>query len=218
VHLEKNPELIFGMMTENINGKRNYVTPSGKLYPSITTVLSELSKDSIQKWRKRVGETEANKVSGKASRRGTRVHSVCERYIQNEQGFLSEELPHIQELFQAIQPTLERIDNVHGVELGLYSNHFGIAGRTDLVAEFDGVLSVIDYKTSNRTKEKSWCEGYFAQGSFYAIAYEELTGVPVNQVVIIIAVDGEPEPQLFVEKRDDWVYKIWEAKALYNTK
>jgi genome maintenance exonuclease 1 len=216
--LEKNPELIFGMMTENINGKRNYVTPSGKLYPSITTVLSELSKDSIQKWRKRVGETEANKVSGKASRRGTRVHSVCERYIQNEQGFLSEELPHIQELFQAIQPTLERIDNVHGVELGLYSNHFGIAGRTDLVAEFDGVLSVIDYKTSNRTKEKSWCEGYFAQGSFYAIAYEELTGVPVNQVVIIIAVDGEPEPQLFVEKRDDWVYKIWEAKALYNTK
>ena len=60
--------------------------------------------------------------------------------------------------------------------------------------------------------------GYFAQGSFYAIAYEELTGVPVNQVVIIIAVDGEPEPQLFVEKRDDWVYKIWEAKALYNTK
>ena len=215
IHLANRPELSFGMRTENKNGKRHYATPSGELYPSITTVLGELNKASISAWRKRVGETEANKISGKASRRGTRLHSVCESYIQNEDGFLTEELPHITELFKTIEPFLERIDNVHGVELGLYSDHFGVAGRTDLIAEFDGKLSVIDYKTSNRTKKKDWCESYFAQCAFYAVAYEELTKIPVSQVVVIIAVDSD-RPQLFVEKRDDWIDKIWEAKKLYE--
>ena len=215
VHLANRPELSFGMRTENQNGKRHYVTPEGELYPSITTILGEFSKASIQEWRKRVGETEANKISGKASRRGTRLHSVCEKYIQNEDGFLDAEPYNIIELFKTIEPFLERIDNVHGVELALYSDHFGVAGRTDLIAEFDGVLSVIDYKTSNRTKKKEWCESYFAQGAFYGVAYEELTKIPVSQVVIVIAVDDE-YPQLFVEKRDDWIDKIWEAKKLYE--
>jgi genome maintenance exonuclease 1 len=202
------------MTTENVNGKRIYVTPDGDKYPSITTILSEFSKASIQEWRKRVGETEANKISGKASRRGTSLHSVCESYIKNEDGYLDGQTPNIVELFKNIEPFLERIDNVHGVELGLYSKHFGVAGRTDLIAEFDGVLSAIDYKTSNRIKKKDWCESYFAQGAFYAVAYEELTKIPVSQVVIVIAVDNE-QPQLFVEKRDDWIDKIWEAKKLY---
>ena len=215
VHLTNRPELSFGMRTENKNGKRHYVTPEGELYPSITTILSEFSKASIQKWRKRVGETEANKISGKASRRGTSVHSVCESYIKNEDGYFDGQTPNIIELFKTIEPFLERVDNIHGVELALYSDHFGVAGRTDLIAEFDGVLSVIDYKTSNKIKKKDWCESYFAQGAFYGIAYEELTKIPVSQVVIIIAVDNE-HPQLFVEKRDDWVDKIWEAKKLYE--
>ena len=215
VHLADRPELSFGMRTENKHGKRHYVTPSGELYPSITTILSEFSKASIQEWRKRVGETEANKISGKASRRGTSVHSVCESYIKNEDGYFDGQTPNIIELFKTIEPFLERVDNIHGVELALYSKHFGVAGRTDLIAEFDGVLSVIDYKTSNKIKKKEWCESYFAQGAFYGIAYEELTKIPVSQVVIIIAVDNE-HPQLFVEKRDDWVDKIWEAKKLYE--
>jgi len=215
VHLADRPELSFGMRTENKHGKRHYVTPSGELYPSITTILSEFSKASIQEWRKRVGETEANKISGKASRRGTSVHSVCESYIKNEDGFLDGQTPNIIELFKTIEPFLERVDNIHGVELALYSKHFGVAGRTDLIAEFDGVLSVIDYKTSNKIKKKEWCESYFAQAAFYGIAYEELTKIPVSQVVIVIAVDEE-HPQLFVEKRDDWVDKIWEAKKLYE--
>ena len=214
-HLRRSPGLSFNIQHESRNGKRFYATPSGKLYPSITSILSEFSKKSIQEWRNRVGAEEANKISGKASRRGTRLHSVCERYIQNEDEFLTGELPHIVELFKTIEPFLDRIDNVHGVELGLYSDHFGVAGRTDLIAEFDGKLSVIDYKTSNRTKKKEWCESYFAQCAFYAVAYEELTKIPVPQVVVIIAVDNE-QPQLFVEKRDDWVDKIWEAKKLYE--
>ena len=215
IHLAERPELSFGMITENKNGKRHYATPSGELYPSITTVLGELNKAAISAWRKRVGETEANKISGKASRRGTRLHSVCESYIQNKEKFLNGETPHIVELFKTIEPFLERVDNIHGVELALYSDHFGVAGRTDLIAEFDGVLSVIDYKTSNRTKKKYWCESYFAQCAFYAVAYEELTKIPVPQVVVIIAVDNE-QPQLFVENRDDWTDKIWEAKKLYE--
>ena len=214
-HLRQSPGLSFNIQHESRNGKRFYATPAGELYPSITSILGEFSKASIQEWRKRVGETEANKISGKASRRGTRLHSVCERYIQNEDEFLTGELPHIVELFKTIEPFLDRIDNVHGVELGLYSDHFGVAGRTDLIAEFDGKLSVIDYKTSNRIKKKEWCESYFAQGSFYAIAYEELTQIPVSQVVIVIAVDND-QPQLFVEKRNDWADKIWEAKKLYE--
>ena len=215
IHLANRPELSFGMRTENKNGKRHYVTPEGELYPSITTILGEFSKASIQEWRKRVGETEANKISGKASRRGTSVHSVCESYIKNEDGFLDGQTPNIIELFKTIEPFLERVDNIHGVELALYSDHFGVAGRTDLIAEFDGILSVIDYKTSNKIKKKDWCESYFAQCAFYGIAYEELTKIPVPQVVVIIAVDNE-QPQLFVEKRDDWVDKIWEAKKLYE--
>ena len=215
VHLADRPELSFGMRTENRNGKRHYVTPEGKLYPSITTVLGELNKTSILEWRKRVGETEANKISTKASRRGTSVHSGCESYIKNEEGYLDGQTPNIIELFKSIEPYLERIDNIHGVELALYSNHFGLAGRTDLIAEFDGKLSVIDYKTSNRIKKKEWCDNYFAQGSFYAIAYEELTNIPVSQIVIIIAVD-EDVPQLFVEHRNNWIDKIWEAKKLYE--
>ena len=215
IHLAERPELSFGMITENKNGKRHYATPSGELYPSITTVLGELNKAAIQKWRKRVGETEANKISGKASRRGTRLHSVCEKYIQNKEKYLNGETPHIVELFKTIEPFFERVDNVQGVELALYSEHFGIAGRTDCIAEFDGTLSVIDYKTSNKIKKKEWCEKFFAQGAFYGVAYEELTSIPVPQVVIIIAVENE-QPQLFVEKRDDWVDKIWEAKKLYE--
>jgi len=215
IHLAERPELSFGMITENKNGKRHYATPSGELYPSITTVLGELNKAAISAWRKRVGETEANKISGKASRRGTRLHSVCESYIQNKEEYLNGETPHIVELFKTIEPILERVDNIQGVELALYSDHFGIAGRTDCIAEFDGVLSVIDYKTSNKIKKKEWCEKFFAQGAFYGIAYEELTSIPVPQVVIIIAVENE-QPQLFVEKRDDWVDKIWEAKKLYE--
>ena len=214
-HLRRSPKLSFNIQHESSNGKRFYATPAGELYPSITSILGEFSKASIQEWRKRVGESEANKVSGKASRRGTRLHSVCESYIQNKDEFLTGELPHITELFKTIEPYLERIDNVHGVELGLYSDHFGVAGRTDLIAEFDGKLSVIDYKTSNRTKKKEWCESYFAQCAFYAVAYEELTKIPVPQVVVIIAVDSD-SPQLFVEKRDDWIDKIWEAKKLYE--
>jgi genome maintenance exonuclease 1 len=194
----------FELKTENIEGKRHYVTPDGNKYISITTLLSNLSKAGIQKWRKRVGEVEANRISTKASRQGTRVHSICESYIKNEDGFLDGRMPNEVEMFQSINPLLDKIDNVHVTEGALYSDELKIAGRTDLIAEFDDELAVIDYKTSRKIKTWDMCHSYFMQGSFYAHAYEERTGIPINNIIIIMAVENE-EPLLFRETKDRWM-------------
>ena len=203
------------LKTENINGKRIYETPNGDKYISITSLLSNLSKASIQKWRARVGEVEANKISTQASRRGTSVHNICESYIQNEDGYLDDELPNVVEMFQSIEPLLNRIDNIHVVEGSMWSDHLKLAGRTDLIGEFDGRLSVIDYKTSNKKKTWEMCHQYFMQGAFYAIAYEERTGIPVDTIVIIMGVQNE-KPLLFVEKRDEWIEPLKEVIYKYS--
>jgi ATP-dependent exoDNAse (exonuclease V) beta subunit len=192
------------LTTENIDGKRHYVIPNGDKYISITTLLSELSKVSIQKWRTRVGSEEANRISTKASRQGTAVHALCEKYIKNEEGFLTESMPHLVEMFESIKPLLDRVDNVHVTEGAMYSDELGLAGRTDLIAEFDGKLAIIDYKTSRRIKTWSMCHSYFMQGAFYAHAYEERTGIPINNIVIIMAVENE-EPLLFRETKERWL-------------
>tara|TARA_Y100000294_G_scaffold128372_1_gene120074 strand:+ start:304 stop:951 length:648 start_codon:yes stop_codon:yes gene_type:complete len=202
------------LQVEYNNGKRFYVTPNGN-YQSITTLLSNLSKAGIQAWRARVGEKEANKVSTKASRRGTSVHNLCERYIKNQDGFLDSGMPNEVEMFQSIEPLLNRIDNIHVVEGALYSDHFKLAGRTDLIAEFDGRLSVVDYKTSNRIKAWEHCHSYFMQGAFYAVAYEERTGIPVDTIVIIMAVENE-QPQLLIEKRDRWIQLLKDVIYKYS--
>ena len=201
------------LQTENIDGRRFYKTPNGN-YQSITTLLSALSKVGIQAWRKRVGETEANRISTKASRQGTAVHSLCEQYIKNEEGFLTESMPHLVEMFESIQPLLDRIDNVHVTEGALYSDELGLAGRTDLIAEFDGQLAIIDYKTSRRTKTWEMCASYFMQGAFYAHAYEERTGIPINNIVIIMAVENE-KPLLFRETKDRWIEPLNQVRHKY---
>jgi len=194
----------FELKTENIDGKRHYVTPDGNKYISITTLLSNLSKAGIQKWRARVGEVEANRISTKASRQGTGVHSVCESYIKNEDGFLDGRMPNEIEMFQSINPLLDRINNIHCVEGALYSDELKLAGRTDLIAEFDDELAVIDYKTSRKIKTWDMCHAYFMQGAFYAHAYEERTGIPINNITIIMAVENE-KPLLFRETKDRWM-------------
>jgi len=202
------------LKTENIDGKRYYITPDGNRYQSITTLLSNLSKAGIQKWRNRVGAEEANRISTKASRQGTGVHSICESYIKNEYGYLDGRMPHLAEMFSSIQPLLDRIDNVHCVEGALYSDELRIAGRTDLIAEFDGSLAVIDYKTSRKIKTWDMCHAYFMQGAFYAHAYEERTGVSVNDIVIIMAVENE-KPLLFRETKDRWMGPLNEVRYKY---
>ena len=202
------------LQTENINGKRHYVTPDGNRYISITSLLSNLSKADIQKWRERVGEAEANKISTKASRQGTRVHSICEAYIKNEYGYLDGKMPNEIDMFSSIQSLLDRIDNIHVTEGALYSDELQLAGRTDLIGEFDGNLSVIDYKTSRKIKTWEMCHSYFMQGAFYAHAYEERTGISVNNIVIIMAVENE-KPLLFRETKDRWLSPLNEVRYKY---
>ena len=203
------------LKTENHEGKRFYVTPEGNKFVSITSLLGNLSKQSIIEWRRRVGETEANKISRQASSRGTRVHNICESYVKNQDGILDDALPDAVEMFNSIQPFLDRIDNVHVIEGALYSDELGLAGRTDLIAEFDGNLSVIDYKTSRKVKNWEMCHAYFMQGAFYAYAYEELTGTPLNNIVIIMAVEND-KPLLFRETRNRWLNPLKQVITKYS--
>ena len=203
------------LKTENIEGKRYYVTPKGNKYVSITSLLGNLSKQSIIEWRRRVGEAEANKISRQASSRGTRVHNICESYIQNQVGILEDALPDAIDMFKSIVPFLDRIDNIHVVEGALYSDDLGVAGRTDLIAEFDGNLAVIDYKTSRKPKNWEMCHSYFMQGAFYAYAYEELTGTPLNNIIIIMAVEND-KPLLFRETRDRWLSPLKQVITKYS--
>jgi ATP-dependent exoDNAse (exonuclease V) beta subunit len=201
------------LQTENIDGRRFYKTPNGN-YQSITTLLSNLSKAGISAWRKRVGAEEANRISTKASRQGTAVHALCEQYIKNEEDFLTDSMPHLVEMFESIQPLLNRIDNVHVTEGALYSDELQLAGRTDLIAEFDEQLAIIDYKTSRRIKTWEMCASYFMQGAFYAHAYEERTGIPINNIVIIMAVENE-KPLLFRETKERWLNPLKEVQYKY---
>lgn len=200
--------------TETINGKRYYVTPTGKL-PSITTVLSILSRDGIKAWRKRVGEAEANKISTKAARRGTKVHAMCEDYINNDLD-AKKYLPSDRETFNSLKPVLdEHLDNVYAQEVPLWSDYLGVAGRVDCIAEWDNKIAVVDFKTSRKLKKKEYISSYFMQAAAYAVMWEERTGIPINKIVILIAVDGE-EPQIFEERRDNYIQQCVETIAQYK--
>lgn len=192
------------MNTETIGGGRHYITPKGP-YPSITTVLGVLSKQGIAEWRARVGEAEANRISTQAARRGTNVHQMCEDYVNNELD-KTKFLPHEKAMFNSIKRVLdESLGLVYAQECPLYSDYLGIAGRVDCVAEYNGRLSIIDYKTSGKMKKKEWIGNYFQQASAYCVMFEERTGIPVDQIVIVVAVESEDKAQVFVEKRDNYI-------------
>ena len=195
---------------------RKYSTPKGD-YPSITTILGQLSKAAIMAWRDRIGHEEANKISRQAAGRGTAVHTICEKYVNNDPDYAKDVMPNILYDFNRIKNILDdRIGLVYGQELPLYSDHLKVAGRVDCVAEFDGKLSIIDYKTSRKTKKKEWIDGYFMQECFYAIAWEERTGMPITQLVTIISVDDAPA-QIFIEHRDNWDKKLVKIIKEYNS-
>ena len=132
------------------DGKRYYVTPEGKKLPSVTTVVGAQKKQSILEWRKRVGEEVANKISRQATSRGTNMHTMCEYYLNNETKPPDNVMPDAKEMFISIKPYLNKINNIHYQEVGLWSNELGLAGRVDCIGEYDGVLSVIDFKKIGR--------------------------------------------------------------------
>ena len=200
---------------EYLDGRRYYITPEGNKYASITTILSNIGKDAIQSWRTRVGEKAANAITTRAQRRGTSVHNICEKYINNEEDALEGQLPHVVELFRSIEPFLERIDNIRLVEGALWSNELKVAGRADLIASYDGELAVIDYKTSTYRKSWEMCHKFFLQGTFYAHAFEERTGTKVENVIIIMAVEGD-QPMILRETKERWLSPLKEVIYKYN--
>ena len=206
-HIYNDPVLI-ELKREEYNGKRYYVSPNGRHLPSVTTFLSHFKGDSIAKWRKKVGEEEANKISARASRRGTKFHSLMESYISNQEGFLDDKvMPDMRHAFNQFLPILDRVDNVHYLETMLYSEILGLAGQVDCIAEYDGVPSIIDFKTSLKPKKEEWILNYFEQCTCYSLMYEEMTGVQCKQLVVMIAVDHH-EPQVFVRNRRNYIPEL----------
>jgi len=196
----------------NDNGTRLYRTPSGKAYPSVTSITGQLAKKAIQAWRERIGKEKAAAITAKASKRGTRVHHLCEDYLSNKE-FRKKEFDL--EMWQSIKPELDCIDNIHGLESKLYSDHLEVAGTVDCVGEYKGKLSIIDFKTSSKFKTKEQIKNYFMQTAAYAVAFEERTKVPVSNLLIIMAVAHEG-CVVFEEKRDTWIDEFIDLRETYR--
>lgn len=192
---------------------RTYQTPTGQKYPSVTSVVGLHTIQHIMEWRQRVGDEEANKVSARASKRGTAIHALCEKHLLGESP--TPALPDY-EMWAAVRPALDRIDHIHCLESQLYSHHLEVAGTVDCIAEFDGKISVIDFKTSARVKTADEIHTYFMQTAAYAVMFEEHTKIPVNKLVIIMGVDNEREPLIFTEKRNNWIFKFREVREEYR--
>jgi ATP-dependent exoDNAse (exonuclease V) beta subunit len=189
------------------DGKRYYPVPSGKFYPSITTVTSFKKAHVINEWRQRVGEEFANRKTARATGRGTAFHSIVEHYLKNEHISTDTFGPLPLTLFQVAKPILNRINNIHLLEGALYSDYLRVAGRVDCIAEFDGELSVIDFKTSDKDKKEEWIENYFVQATAYAVMFYELTGIQPKKIVIIIATE-EGHCQVIVKTNLDYYFTL----------
>ena len=202
-----------------VNGVRHYVDLDRTIYdpyPSVTTVLSaDKSKDeSLARWRARVGEEEANKISRQSMTRGTDVHLMIEDYILGQEN-QKKMMPNVVSMFHGLKKLADdHINNIRLVEGQLFSHHLRVAGTVDLVAEYEGRLSVIDWKTARAPKKKEYIHSYFIQESAYAVMFEERTNLPVDQLVTLLV---HPEgTQVFVEKRDDWIGKFEKLREMFD--
>ena len=192
------------LLQENVDGSRHYVTPTGEKYPSVTTVLADYNKKEIQEWRARVGEEKANEISRKATTRGTSVHKALETYLNNEDISSLEMLPNVKSLFVRMKTEIDaKINNIHCLEEKLFSHELKLAGTVDCIAEHNGILSVIDFKTSVRLKKKEQIGNYFMQAAAYRQMFKEMTGLDPKQVIILIGVDTANFCQTLVVKEDE---------------
>jgi len=175
---------------ETIDGVRYYKVSDGELTKlvSITSVISHINRQIFINWRKKIGEEKADKITRAATSRGTDMHTLVENYLMNN------ELPQVQPLsdflFKIAKPDLNRINNIHALESSLYSKQLGIAGTVDCIAEYDGELAIIDFKTSKKPKPRDWIDHYFVQCAAYACMLFELTGIIVKKFVIIMSCES----------------------------
>jgi genome maintenance exonuclease 1 len=191
---------------------RRYKVPSGKLYPSVTTVTGHLSNASLDAWKKRVGEEEAARISKKATDRGTRIHSLCEDFLKgkNPQADLVD-----MDMWSDLRPIINKIDNIHALESKLYSDKLEVAGTVDCIAEFDGTLSVIDFKTSKNPKDINNIEHYFIQATAYSVMFQELYDIAIPDITIIIGVDHD-KPQVFHQKRKGFINQLVDLRQSFK--
>lgn len=176
---------------ETIDGVRYYKIPGEselRKFVSVTSVTSHYNKEKFAEWRRRVGEEKANKITKAATTRGTAMHSLIESYLMNEDLPSVDPLPKF--LFDVAKSELDKIDNIIAIERSMYSDYFHIAGTVDTIANYDGKLSVIDYKSSEKPKPREWIENYFVQASAYTFMLKELTGIEVEQLVIIMSCEN----------------------------
>ena len=205
--IELNDELYYFpiLETKTVDKKRFYVTPECKEYPSITTVLSPRNKEGLMKWRKKVGNDVATHIANKAAVRGSKVHKMCEDYLNglDMEKHKKDFLPYC--LFNELKnQTFDNINDVIGQELVLYSDKYKIAGRTDLIANYKGELSIVDFKTSTNERKDSYNENYYIQTSAYAEMFEELTGQPINQIVILVVTE-DGIVQEFIKDKQEYI-------------
>ena len=198
---------------KNIDGFRFYAVED-KHFPSITTVLGAIPKPGLIKWRKSVGEEAARWEMNRAARRGSATHTLVEQYLKGETPSIRDVLPL--GMFRLLKPYLDQVDNIHALEQIMYSNILTVAGQVDCIAEYNGKLSVIDFKTANKERVDSWNENYYIQCTAYAIMYEELFGTPIEQIVILQA--GEDGScKAFVKNKADYEEKLGDAiKGFYK--
>lgn len=203
----------------NSDNGRKYAVDEETKYPSITTVLGKTKDLSyLKEWRKRVGEEHANKVTAAATSRGTSMHKLCEDYLLNQDlddlGSTSGEL-----LFRGIRPYLDRIDNVRALESGLFSHKLHVAGTVDCIADYDGELTIIDFKTAKAAKRESYIHDYFMQGAFYFTSFYELTGELPKQILVLISVQDGSVQEFFVKGKEIiyWTEQLKERIKKYES-
>lgn len=206
-YVEGLPELK-QLEVDESTGERYYISPNGIRLPSVTTVLGHDKKKSIIEWQNRVGIEKAEYIRNRAATRGTKFHNMMEDYLSNKEHFLDKVMPDMKQSFYDMLETLDLIDNIRYIESPLYSERLGIAGRTDVIADFAKTLSIIDFKTSERRKKEEWIKNYFLQGTAYALMHEEMTGIPIDQIVIIIATDDSDEPQVFIRDKNQYIEEL----------
>lgn len=190
---------------ENSEQGRQYTTPEGKKYESITTALGKRpgKQDSLNEWRKRVGIEKAERISKLATNTGTAVHSLIEDYLNNVPNCTAKWLPTVVEIFTNMRPYLiKHVEQVYMQECGLYSDEYRLAGRVDCVAEWEGHLAIVDFKTSRKPKKEEWIEDYFLQCAAYAFMFEEMYDVLPSRIVVLIGrADGV---QVFTDDPENW--------------
>ena len=191
----------------NQNGFRFYQI-DGKNYPSITSILSIQKKEGLEKWRKNVGEEAAKWEMARAARRGKATHTLVEQYLKGQPQTINDVLPN--GMFRLLKPYLDQVDNIHCLEKIMFSHKLTLAGQVDCIAEYNGKLSVIDFKTANKERIDSWNESYYLQCTAYAIMYEELFGKPIEQIVILQA--GEDGScNAFVKQKKEYLSQLEKA-------